>query len=269
MKKRSIILIAFVFLTIVSKSQVTLEETYSATSDTSITFSLYQVNNNLYSSDITGYILLDSRDNSLKFYNTDYSLNTNISISPPNGFVFSSLQLASKKLFNDNENVEFMVFYSNSNNTIEYRGILYDETGSILHDFGNIYTAYAYIVGSNYKLTTNRYPIVYTNYPSEYHYEFNTQIFLLDGIVPNNIMNKNIQEVSNPYPNPANDIINLPYSLNKGKVSSMKIFNSNGLIIEQKQIDSYFNRIMLNVSNYTSGVYFYEYEGKTNSFIVE
>ncbi|MDR1678374.1 MAG: T9SS type A sorting domain-containing protein [Prevotellaceae bacterium] len=74
------------------------------------------------------------------------------------------------------------------------------------------------------------------------------------------------EKVSPPYPNPANTIVTLPYKLAQGKTSVMNIYSTSGQLIESKQIDSVFDRILLNVSGYAKGIYLYEANDVSNRF---
>ena len=49
----------------------------------------------------------------------------------------------------------------------------------------------------------------------------------------------------------------------------MRISNIQGQLVELKQIDYVFDKIILNVSNYSKGVYIYEVNGVSNKFVVE
>ena len=69
------------------------------------------------------------------------------------------------------------------------------------------------------------------------------------------------------YPNPANDMINLPYE--SKQTSSMFIYNSIGDQIERKHIAAGTGEVQLDVKNYPAGVYFYETNGVSNTFIVK
>jgi hypothetical protein len=71
------------------------------------------------------------------------------------------------------------------------------------------------------------------------------------------------------YPNPAKTTIYLPYQLKLGETSVMHIYNAYGQLIETKKIDATFNTILLNVSNYSKGVYIFEVNGAGNKFVVE
>ena len=71
----------------------------------------------------------------------------------------------------------------------------------------------------------------------------------------------------NAYPNPANDLVTLPYDANGA--TSMKIYDMQGKLVERKFLDNNKQELQLNVKDYPSGMYFFEVNGESNSFIVE
>ena len=71
----------------------------------------------------------------------------------------------------------------------------------------------------------------------------------------------------NAYPNPATDLVTLPYDANGA--TSMKIYDMQGKLVERKFLDKNKQELQLNVKNYTSGMYFFEVNGESNSFIVD
>lgn len=71
----------------------------------------------------------------------------------------------------------------------------------------------------------------------------------------------------NAYPNPANDLVTLPYEANGA--TSMKIYDMQGKLVERKFLDKSKQELQLNVKDYPSGMYFFEVNGESNSFIVE
>lgn len=281
--RKILFLFILVGVSIYLKAQVTLEHSFTANSDTSITYSVYNVNETLNNTEIVNYLLYDSRDSTISIYNVDYSLKNTIKLTPPENYNFTGIQLASKKLFNTDETIEFLVYFIMSNQGIYYKTLLYDENGNILYDFGEAFTSYAYIANNQYKLVTNDYPLTYTNFPTEYTYECNIKYYLLegevsttdgddtdtDGEVSNKTSDIKISSNNLPYPNPSTSYINLTYSIKNGEKAVMNIYNINGKFIEQKIIDSHFDKIILNVAEYTPGIYFYEVNGNTKKFIVK
>lgn len=71
----------------------------------------------------------------------------------------------------------------------------------------------------------------------------------------------------NAYPNPANELVTLPYEANGA--TSMKIYDMQGKLVERKFLDKNKQELQLNVKDYPSGMYFFEVNGESNSFVVE
>ncbi|MCL1943018.1 MAG: T9SS type A sorting domain-containing protein [Candidatus Azobacteroides sp.] len=209
----------------------------------------------------------------IKIYNSDYSLNTDQTYQfiPPSGYRVSSVS-PSKEIFNTDDNYEFMVkfvkiSYASYDNEY-YKSILYDINGNIIKDFGtgnNItIDSYLFIINNHYKLLVYR-----TLYDTEHNALTQTEIYSVPGTPHSSSVSElRANKSQSPYPNPANAVITLPYQLKQGEISVMRIFNINGELIETKQIDSVFDKIQLNVSGYSKGVYIYEVNGISSRFIV-
>ena len=71
----------------------------------------------------------------------------------------------------------------------------------------------------------------------------------------------------NAYPNPANELVTLPYEANGA--TSMKIYDMQGKLVERKFLDKNKQELQLNVKDYPRGMYFFEVNGESNSFVVE
>jgi hypothetical protein len=168
----------------------------------------------------------------------------------------------SKYLYNDNDKVEFTAIFKK---TDEYKYItqVQDQDGNSLIQLNGYVSLTNYIADNKFMMRATYMESV--NKDDVYKEE----IYLLGGTVPTGISLLKSSSTENPYPNPSSSTINIPYELSGGNVAILNIYNSNGQIIETKKIDSYFNEIQLDVSNYKSGIYMYEYNGITNRFIVK
>ncbi|MEI8048385.1 MAG: T9SS type A sorting domain-containing protein [Bacteroidota bacterium] len=260
--RKVIILAITVLMNIALKGQIILEKTYSITSSEPITYSLYQVNKNIYYSEAVGYVLFDSRDNSLKIYNLDYSLQSSKTILIPPGYEMYYFMQPSKYLYNNNDKVEFTAIFIK---TGEYKYItqIQDEDGNSLVQLNGYVNLTDYIANNKFMMKATYMESINANDV------YKEEIYSLGGIVPTGNSFIELPSVENPYPNPSNTIINIPYELQGSNVAVLSIYNSNGQIVETKKIDSYFKEIRLNVSNYQPGVYMYEYNRITNLFIVK
>ena len=81
------------------------------------------------------------------------------------------------------------------------------------------------------------------------------------------VQNVPVKPKRNAYPNPATDLVTLPYDANG--TTSMKIYDMQGKLVERKFLDKNKQELQLNVKDYPSGMYFFEVNGESNSFIVE
>jgi hypothetical protein len=214
----------------------------------------------------------DTINNQIKFYNEDFSVYKTVNIDRPKGYNID-VELISEQLFNLDSSIEFIcVFYKQSYTNINGSSTmikLYNDNGTIVKDFGtyNYMGAGARIIskgGINQLLIDG--DLLTSLNPYKYQYVY--QLYSLPGSMPNNVSELKISDIKSAYPNPSKTIVNLPYELAKGQTSTMRIFNINGQLMEQKQIDSEFDKIRLNVNSYKSGTYLYEYNGISKKFIV-
>lgn len=251
--KNKLLIVAFFISVLTVKAQINLEHTFAE--------NVYPFNTN----NGTYYYGLSSKNTLLKIFNPDYSLYKFITLTPPTGYGFSNVLSISKTLFNSDDRIEFIVVYNQLSDFYSYSMKLYNENLDLLKDFGNRMSAYVNMNSSN-KIKLNVLGMQLDNKTSSFNYI--TDIYSLPGSLPNGQVSLKSEKLEQPYPNPSNSTINLPYKLDNGKTSLIRIYDINGLLIEQKQIDSAFDKIMLDIRNYKSGVYIYEFNGLSNRFIV-
>jgi hypothetical protein len=256
----SAIIVSLLFFSQTVNAQINLEHTY----DGDVGYG------NFYYPVISYYTYTNLATNQVRLYNEDHSLYKSITITPPAGYNCGSVSCFSKNIATTDNKVTFFVSFRNpsviSTDPNKYSVLrLYNEDGTMIKDFGYAYFFFPsiHVVSSNKcRLTIHRQ---FSTTPTTYE----TDIYSLPGTAPVGVSNPKSSEFQPPYPNPANNIINLPYQLTQGETSVMRIFNLNGQLIETKQIDSAFDKILLNVSGYTKGMYLYEVNGVSNRFIVD
>ena len=88
-----------------------------------------------------------------------------------------------------------------------------------------------------------------------------------NGEISTSVENVPAKVKRNAYPNPANELVTLPYEANGA--TSMKIYDMQGKLVERKFLDKNKQELQLNVKDYPSGMYFFEVNGESNSFVVE
>lgn len=155
------------------------------------------------------------------------------------------------------------------------RGIyIIDEDGNTIQkltsDQNNVDEFY---VGALLIKVANQYKLLI----EEYYYRYNTNensgeyvyVYSCPGNGETTTSVENVPEKvkRNAYPNPATDLVTLPYDANGA--TSMKIYDMQGKLVERKFLDKNKQELQLNVKDYPSGMYFFEVNGESNSFIVE
>ena len=258
---------ALIFCSQISKAQVNLEYTFTGVvrlSDDSY------ISRDGYSG---GFVSFDNPNRKIYIYNLDYSLNKLISYVLPTGYQLNKYPVVSyltKKLFNDDEKIEYLVsFYYSDKGYQRMALILYNEDGDILKDFGNAGS----LEFNAHKMSDNKDILSVIR---GYNYNQNliltdwyTQIYSLRGAITDISSVLESKSINRPFPNPANQIINIPYKLISGESSFMKVMDIQGRLVEQIQIDTKSEKVLLNVSDYQNGIYFYVIDGVRSKFVVK
>lgn len=191
--------------------------------------------------------------NTIEIYSKDFLWEKRISNLP----TFDNIHWFTKNLFTLSGKYEFVLNIKNaSTNKMEYK--LYNEDGQLLYDFGEWQPGFS---------TTNKLFAYLLIAPGDGTYYYNIKVYSLQGFVnvPEN-PNINISK-SIAFPNPADNFININYSINK--IEEMQIIDIKGSVIENILLDPSLNTININTSNYTKGMYIYKLKGTNGKFIVK
>lgn len=180
--------------------------------------------------DLKGFVSKDR--NVIKIYNEDFSLQKTIKLPNSSEWIF-----VSKRIFNTDDKIEILGDRK-----------LYDEDGNLIRDFGS--NAYIYLTKNN------EYRLILEKDNNELQTTV-TEIYSLPGKI--NLTSTSIVKKTT----------DLAFNLRPGEVATMKIYNVKGQLIDTKQVDYVFNRILLNTTNYRKGIYVYEINGISKKFKVK
>ena len=152
--------------------------------------------------------------------------------------------------------------------------VIYDaESLEVLNEFSHNCTepsVYMYKINGNYKLVISANLWEY-NAQSANGVDFKSRTYIYscpgNGEATTSVENVPAKVKRNAYPNPASDLVILPYDANGA--TSMKIYDMQGKLVERKFLDKSKQELQLNVKDYPSGMYFFEVNGESNSFIVK
>lgn len=263
-----ILVVHMLLLSQTAIAQISLEHTF----DETVTWNgkIY-TESDLYPENSYNTVYTDENSCVVKIYNEDYSIHTNRTYQfvPPVGYKINSVMM-SRKLFNTDNNYEFLVIYERTDNIRDdtrMQAILQNQDGGVIKDFGfgNYLYGYPYLHVANNKLRFNIFRSLYNGGSTLVR---TTEIYSVPG-TPTSGSGNRVNESLPPYPNPASSVITLPYKLEQGEISVMNIYNMSGQLIDTKLIDAVFDKILLNVSGYTKGMYIYEVNGVSNRFVVD
>lgn len=249
MRKIVIAIVVSMLFAFNSMAQVTLEHTNSMRLRP-IRFSTHGIK-----------LRLDS-NNTIKLYNTDYTLWKRITIPPLAGYpLINPSGLVSDNLFDLDNDLEIFVSYQNSTSSINVRRMVLNEDGSILKDFDSSFSAGStediYNIDGVHKLFLGGSSTMANQ----------TRIYSLVGSLPcgscgglgvPKYNNEISGEISSPIPNPNNGsaIINfsLPNGYNSGVIT---LFDLSGAIIKTYNVDRNSSELQITTSELASGLYYF------------
>ena len=210
------------------------------------------------------YYLMDVPLAQCRIYNLDHSLFKTINCNIPAGFYLSDIRFLSEKLFDNDAGIELLcTFYKyvDTPGYNEYDSQIINEDGSQLKFIdGGLYNYIHQTDKNTYKLFSYCYD--FSVWPEKVW----TNIYSLPGEPPvSALMGENPEVELKAFPNPTTGQLKVAYTLPPEiREGILFLFDSNGKQVNRFVIDNHTNQLVLNVSDYKSGVYnyFVEYGNK-------
>jgi hypothetical protein len=246
MKKSIILTTIIILIALVSKSQITIENTYpnGYATLTNLTNSGYK------------YYVFDKVANQIKIYNTNHSIFNTINLVQPTGtYKNSVVKYLSDNLFATDNLIEFAVIASNTVTPFDAKLIIYNENNNVLLTLNNTQKSEILNINGSFKL--NR-----ASYPGD-----TSVIYSLPGTLPCDACggptgiiknNSTTNTMPNAYPNPTSTQITIPYTLinsdTKGKIN---IYDITGKILREYNVDNTFENLILDTQEFSAGTYYY------------
>jgi hypothetical protein len=254
MMKKGFASLLFMCIFFMLNAQVTLEKTYDfSTSVVKFETLGYK------------YYLMDVPLAQCRIYNLDHSLLKTINCNVPAGFYLSDVKFLSEKLFDIDAGVELLCTFYKYNASPEY----YEYDSKIINEDGSQLT---FIDGALYNYINKTGENTYKLF--SYCYDFSiwpekvwTNIYNLPGtpVVSAFLQNENPDFNLKAFPNPTTGQVKVAYSLpTEIREGTLFLFDNNGRLVQQFTVDNHTDHLLLNVSDYRSGVYHYfvEYGNK-------
>ena len=196
---------------------------------------------------------MTNTNNEIKIYSSNHAVYKTINIYPAIGDNVYVLHYGTTHLFNTDSKMEFIVSYQGTSNKI----LIINEDGTTIKEFTGANYAYPINVGGQGKLIVSFYSTG------------TSKVYSLPGTVAiKQPQNTSTNTLGQSYPNPATQAAIIPYKLAPGTSSTMYIYNANGALMEHLNIDSSFESIILNTSNYPAGIYYYSIGNESRKMII-
>lgn len=211
------------------------------------------------------YYLMDVPNGQCRIYNLDHSLFKTINCNVPVDFYLYDVKFLSEKLFDNDSGIELLCTfykYNASPEFYEYDSKIINEDGSQLTFIDGALYNYINKTGENtYKLFSYCYD--FSVWPEKIW----TNIYNLPGtpVVNAFLQNENPDFNLNAFPNPTTGQLKVAYNLPpETREGTLFLFDNSGRLVQQFTIDNHTDHLLLNVSEYKSGVYHYfvEYSNK-------
>lgn len=270
MKHSILTITAIIGLSIFSKGQIVLEQTYPITKSLTKQSGL-----TLVRLDVSGdkYLLYDVINKRIKLYNLNHSLYKSFAIPPlPKYRTYTldstvSIVYLSENLFNTDNLIEFVSFDGTYSQQMSSSGLgsmrIFNEQGNIVFNGDSIMpldkrsaTYYGYDGDADFIFNTSSGTkmILYSykkNAPSQV-------VYSLPGTLVASIKNEEIQQKNLlPFPNPTSDKITIAYKLDNDKDGKLVITDLNGRSLVEYKIDNVFDNVIIDTKSLLAGSYFY------------
>lgn len=229
-------------------------------------------------SSLSGYLMFSGADankyytympsgNVVYVYNWNGSLYKAVSVTPPSGYSVQTVSCLSQKCINNDSKLEMCVIFVHSSATgsSSHKMWLINEDGTKINDFGDASTWASNYSSYNGETHLN---VMKGTIDASYNITYTTIIYKCNGSAMAGISQPDMAELGAAYPNPSSSMITIPFKLNSKATSQIHIYDAAGHLFSTIPVGIHFNEIKLDVSDYPSGIYFYECEGISNRFVV-
>lgn len=255
---KKLLIAACLFYSGVSFAQINLEHTYTTTvSEAQTAPSTW----NYYTADASN----------INVYDITHALIMNVPTPTIGGFKYSGIRYLSKNLYNSSGLWTWEIDYLNTTTKPwEYLMTVYDQTGTQLFREDSCFGGGVFNTSSGTKMICNLYGVTKGYYGGKV-YSLSGTLYATAPEVSNN---NNNYTLTNPYPNPSNDLIHLAYSLPAGSdKAEMVITNISGQAIKTCNVGIAFNDLIFDTKQYPAGEYLYyihtnNYTSPASKFII-
>lgn len=218
-------------------------------------------------SDVAYFMIINDQTNNIEYYDSNnFNLVRSMHVQIDDSFKIVTIQPLPTRLYkNDDKSYYFITYTAPTFSSTYMKLSVFKEENNNLVEEEVIATGYS-VLASTIAFNGNKVLCLIF-----WRDGTNTSYYDIYSFVGNYSGNNQVQANSGsmiPYPNPSRDNIYLTFEEVKN-VSSIRIFDVNGRMIERIPVGNGTTEFLLDVHSYPDGVYFYEIDGRTQSFMVK
>lgn len=215
--------------------------------------------------DMPKILVYEPSENHFDLYNEDYTLYRSVDI--PYEYVGSgqyNMFHVSRSLFDcDTTNIEYLISWSGQ--TQSWTKVIREDETELLSEGDVVYNAFNTTVPESNGIVSGPNGSL-LHLEGAFSGPPLSKIFQICGQLPQNISRMDstmtgLTEVEQPldqlklYPNPSDSQITIDYNLNGNESGVLEIYSMEGKLVEKKQLGSFFNKVMLDISGFSAGTY--------------
>lgn len=200
------------------------------------------------------YVMSDD-NNQHTLYNLNHSIFKQFTPPVLSNAAPAGVAFVSDRLFDTNAfTIEYLVFYYSPNNGNAIRATIFSETGATLAVLDSTYLADIYNTPAGTKLLAAKVGYNSTGGRTRFY----TRVYSLPGQLALRAATSSVAEqVSGAYPNPAHEMVTLPYTVPAGQVGTLQVLDLSGRLVASYQVDSHVKALEVSARDLRPGMYVY------------
>ncbi|MBD2768397.1 T9SS type A sorting domain-containing protein [Hymenobacter sp. BT664] len=209
------------------------------------------------------YYVPSSSSPQLRIYNQDHSIFRTITVPAVAGVTLRYIQGVTDKLFNQDGALEYVAFYNDVDpTTFVEKDVMrvWNESGGLLAAGDTAEFAQFYNTPTGTKMLISGATRTSSIFGGGPYIEV-TRVYALGGTyTPLRTQVGATEALAQPYPNPTNELIQLPYAIAQGQVGTLRVLDAAGRVVVHYQVDNHTNHLLLRTDRLPAGVYTYTIE---------
>lgn len=225
-----------------AQAQITPEKVYAGTS------TMVRMSNGDYK------YVVSSSSNQYTLYNLNHSIFKQFTPPAVSNATPASVDYISDRLFDTNAStVEYVASYYNSSTGRAIQTSIISENGTILALLDSAYSVNIFNTNAGTKLLARKEGYSSTGTLTRLY----TRVYSLPGQLALRAATPQLEAEASAYPNPAHEMVTLPYTVPSGQAGTLQVFDLSGKRVATYQVDGHVKGLEISARDLRPGMYVY------------